>query len=159
MKKLTLMLVPCLLLVVPVMAQRVNEVDAIKAAIEKETKAFFEIDYKTWLDSWVHTPYAYWSFVDSTGISQYEGWRAIEIGFTDYFITGKPANTRIERVWQEVRVYGDGAFARFKQRVITDGVAGAEQMEIRILEKDKKSGWKIALVGVLKPSSKLPASQ
>lgn len=159
MKKLILLLVPCLLLVFPVMAQRVNEVEAIKAAIEKETKAFFEIDYKTWLDSWVHTPYAYWSFVDSTGISQYEGWRAIEIGFTDYFITGKPARTTIERVWQEIRVYGDGAFARFKQRVITDGVPGTEQMEIRILEKDKKNGWKIALVGVLKPSSKLPASQ
>jgi len=150
MKKLTLMLVPCLLLVFPVIAQRVNEVDAIKAAIERETKAFFEIDYKTWLDSWVHTPYAYWSFVDSTGISQYEGWRAIEIGFTDYFITGKPANTNIERTWQEVRVYGDGAFARFKQRVITNGMAGEEQTEIRILEKDKKTGWKIVLVGVLK---------
>jgi hypothetical protein len=144
------MLVPCLLLMFPVMAQRANEVDAIKAAIEKETKAFFEIDYKTWLDSWVHTPYAYWSFVDSTGISQYEGWRAIEIGFTDYFITSKPANTKIERTWQEVRVYGDGAFARFKQRVVTDGVPGDEQTEIRILEKDKKSGWKIVLVGVLK---------
>jgi hypothetical protein len=160
MKKYILTFTVCLLLVITVMAQKVNEIDAIKASIERESKAYFEIDYKTWLDSWVHSPYAYWSYVDSSGITQFEGWRAIEIGFNDYFITSKPSNTEIKRDWMEIRVYGDGAFARFKQRVITNGVAGPEQTEIRILERDKKTkAWKIALVGVLKPQSVLMASQ
>jgi hypothetical protein len=151
MKKYISTFTVCLLLVVSAMAQKTNEIDAIKAAIEKETKAFFEIDYKTWLDSWVHTPYAYWSMADSTRIYHFEGWRAIEIGFTDYFITQKPSNAKVERTWMEIRVYGDGAFARFKQRVTSaEGVRGNEQTEIRILEKDKKENkWKIALVGVL----------
>ncbi|MFZ6014352.1 MAG: hypothetical protein ACOYXT_28690 [Bacteroidota bacterium] len=151
MKKIVSSLTICLLLTLPVVAQKkVNDVDAIKAVIERETKAFFDVDYKTWMDSWVHAPYSYWAFAEASDISQYEGWKAIEIGFTDYFLTSKPTNSKIERTWQEVRVYGDGAYARFKQRVITDGVPGAEQTEIRILEKDKKDGWKIVLVGVLK---------
>ncbi|HYG19434.1 MAG TPA: hypothetical protein VD816_10920 [Ohtaekwangia sp.] len=155
MKKSMLVFALCLLQVYQVMAQRINDVDAIKAAIERETNAYFNIDYKTWLDSWLHAPYAYWSFVDSSGISQYEGWDAIEIGFTDYFITSKPVVTEIERNWQEIRVYGNGAFARFKQRVITNGMPGAEQTEIRILEKDKKNVWKIVLVGVLKHNAEM----
>lgn len=152
MKKYFLTFTVCLLLVTSAMAQKGNEIDAIKAAIEKETKAFFEIDYKTWLDSWVHAPYAYWSMADSAEIHQFEGWRAIEIGFNDYFITSKPNNAQVERTWMEIRVYGDGAFARFKQRLVSpDGIKGDEQTEIRILEKDKKKNeWKIALVGVLR---------
>ena len=152
MKKPIILSAICLLLTISLLAQKkvaVNEVDAVKAAIEKETKAFFAIDFETWINSWAHTPYAYWSFVDTTGVSQYEGWKAIEIGFTDYFLTSKPTNVQIERTWQEVRVYGTGAFARFKQVNITDGVRGLVQTEIRILEKDK-TGWKIVLVGVLK---------
>ena len=138
----------CVLLVFSVEAQKVSETDAIKAVIENETKAFFATDYDTWMASWLHTPYASWSFADSTGISQFEGWNAIEIGFTDYFLTSKPSNVKIDRKWLEVRIYGNGAFARFKQRVITDGIPGKEQTEIRILEKDKNA-WKIVLVGVL----------
>lgn len=149
MKKSIVISILCLLLTSALMAQKVNEIDAIKAAIEKETKAFFATDQDTWMNSWVHAPYAYWSYVDTTGIIQYEGWKAIEIGFNDYFITSKPSNTQIERIWQEVRVYGNGAFARFKQRNVTDGVAGPLQTEIRILEKEKNI-WKIVLVGVLK---------
>ena len=142
------------LLALPVLAQKkVSEVDAIKAAIEKESNAFFEINHDAWIDSWVHAPYSYWSFVDSEGMSHYEGWNAIEIGFNDYFITSKPSNSKIERQWLETRVYGTGAFVRFKQRIITNGVPGVEQTEIRILEKDKdKKDWKIVLVGVLKKS-------
>jgi hypothetical protein len=127
----------------------VNDVDAIKTVIEQETKAYFGVDYKTWMESWIHTPSAYWSFADTTGIISYEGWKAIEIGFTDYFVTSKPSNTHVERTWQEVKIYGDGAYARFKQRVITDGVPGPEQVEIRVLEKNNNN-WKILLVGVLK---------
>jgi len=142
------------LLALPVLAQKkVSEVDAIKTAIEKESNAFFEINHDAWMDSWVHAPYSYWSFVDAEGMSHYEGWDAIEVGFNDYFITSKPSDVKIERKWLETRVYGTGAFVRFKQRLIVDGVPGIEQTEIRILEKDKdKKDWKIVLVGVLKKS-------
>ena len=85
----------------------------------------------------MHAPYSYWSFVDSEGISHYEAWDAIEVGFNDYFITSKPSNAKIERKWLETRVYGTGAFVRFKQQLIANGVRGIEQTEIRILEKEK----------------------
>jgi hypothetical protein len=106
------------------------------------------------MESWVHSPSAVWSFADSAGITTFEGWKAIEIGFTDYFVTAKPDyRTQIQRSWDEVKVYGNGAYARFKQHVITDGIKGPEQLEIRILEKDQtKNEWKILLVGVLKKS-------
>jgi hypothetical protein len=129
-----------------------NDVEAIKKLIELESKAYFNVDYQTWMESWIHTPSAYWSYADTTGITSFEGWKAIEIGFTDYFVTTKPANIRIEREWQEIKVYGNGAYARFKQRLITNGVEGPEQVEIRVLEKDKDM-WKILLVGVLKKAT------
>ncbi len=132
-------------------AGKTNDVELIKNVIEAETKAYFGIDYKTWMESWMHTPSAYWSFADSTGITSFEGWKAIEIGFNDYFVTSKPSDTYVERQWQEVKVYGNGAYARFKQRVVSNGVVGPEQSEIRVLEKDKDK-WKILLVGVLKKS-------
>lgn len=154
MKKVSLIFSLCLLMALGAQAQKTNkvsDVDAIKTVIEQETKAFFDIDYKKWMESWVHTPSAYWSYADTSGINYFEGWNAIEVGFTDYFVTSKPANINIERTWQEIKVYGNGAYARFKQRLITDGVRGPEQVEIRVLEKDKdKNAWKILLVGVLK---------
>lgn len=167
MKKVAILVSICLLLVMAANAQKqdqkpakqkagkTNDVDAIKKLIEQETDAYFDIDYKTWMKSWMHTPQAYWSFADTSGITSFEGWKAIEIGFTDYFVTSKPNNTRVERQWQEVKVYGNGAYARFKQRVITNGVAGPEQVEIRVLEKDPadKNNWKILLVGVLKKAT------
>lgn len=162
MKKPAVIFTLCLFLVLGAYAQKankVNDVDAIKTVIEQETKAFFEVDYQTWIDSWIHTPAAYWSFADTSGFNYYEGWKAIEIGFTDYFVTTKPSNIEIERTWQDVKVYGDGAYARFKQRIITDGIYGPEQVEIRLLEKDKNT-WKILLVGVLKkPQLKLATAQ
>lgn len=140
------------LLFIPVMAQKkISDEDAIKAVIERETKAYFDIDYKNWIDSWSHVPYAYWSYADTAGINYYVGWKAIETGFTDYFITTKPTEIEIDRTWEHLRVYKDGAYARFKQKVISGGVEGPEQTEIRVLERDKKDDqWKIVLVGVLK---------
>lgn len=138
-----------IMLAVPVLAQKTSEVDAIKAVIERETKAYFSIDQKAWMDCWAHVPHAYWSFVDQTTTSHFEGWNAIEIGFNDYFVTSKPTNIQIERQWLDVRVYNNGAFARFKQYVITDGIRGPEQTEMRILEKEKNA-WKIVMVAVLK---------
>jgi len=155
MKKTIAVFALCLLLVLSVSAQKVNEVDAIKAVIDRETNAFFNIDYDTWMNSWIHAPHAYWSFVDSAGIVQYEGWKAIEVGFNDYFITSKPTPFKVDRTWLEVRVYGTGAFARFKQTITSNGVTGGEQTEIRILEKDKNA-WKIVLVGVLKNNKVQP---
>jgi hypothetical protein len=151
MKKSIVFIALVLMLAVQVLAQKASEVEAIKAVIEQETKAYFGIDQKTWMESWVHTPYAYWSFVDDTGMSHYEGWKAIEIGFNDYFVTSKPSNIQIERTWLDIRVYGNGAYARFKQHVVNNGIKGPEQTEIRILEKEKNI-WKIAVVGVLKKS-------
>lgn len=133
-------------------AVKSNDVELIKKVIEAETNAYFSTDYKTWMESWIHTPSAYWSFADSSGITSYEGWKAIEIGFTDYFVTSKAVNTDVERMWQEIKVYGNGAYARFKQRVITNGIPGPEQIEIRVLEKEK-GVWKILLVGVLKKAT------
>ena len=74
-----------------------NDVEAIKALIERETKAFFEIDYKTWSDSWSHTPYAFWSFADTTDVNSFSGWDQIEKGFAEYFRTSKPSTAKIER--------------------------------------------------------------
>ena len=133
------------------LAQKTTDEEAIKAVIERETKAYFGIDYETWVDSWSHVPYAYWSYADTIGINYYEGWKAIETGFADYFVTSKPIAIDVERTWEDLRIYKDGAYARFKQTVITEGVRGPEQTEIRVLEKDKKENeWKIILVGVLK---------
>jgi hypothetical protein len=152
MKKLALIVAACLLLPYPMMAQKMNDEQAIKAVIERETKAYFSIDYKNWMESWSHVPYAYWSYADTAGINYFEGWKAIEIGFTDYFVTSKPSKIDVDRTWEDLRIYKDGAYARFKQTLTTNGIKGPEQTEIRVLEKDKNANnqWKIVLVGVLK---------
>lgn len=151
MKKLLFSMAAVLFLSLCLSAQKMTDEDAIKAVIERETKAYFNIDYDNWMDSWSHVPYAYWSYADTTGITYHEGWKAIEIGFNDYFVTSKPGTIEIEREWEDLRIYKDGAYARYKQTVITDGVRGPVQTEIRVLEKDpKEKKWKIVLVGVLK---------
>ena len=157
MKKPAGIFILCLVIVLGAWAQKtskVSDVDAIKTVIEQETKAFFGVNYQKWMESWVHTPSAYWSYADASGINYYEGWKAIEVGFSDYFVTTKPGEIEVERTWQEIKVYGDGAYARFKQRVVTDGVPGPEQVEIRVLEK-QNNAWKILLVGVLKKTDVL----
>jgi len=147
-----------LLLSFSLLAQKLSDEDAIKAVIERETKAYFNIDYDTWMDSWSHVPYAYWSYADTAGINYFVGWKAIEIGFTDYFVTTKPGDIEIDRTWEDLRIYKDGAYARFRQTLITDGVRGPVQTEIRVLEKDKNRQWKIVLVAVLK-SNVAPITQ
>lgn len=157
MKKPAGIFILCLVVVPWAWAQKtskVSDVDAIKTVIEQETKAFFGVNYQKWMESWMHTPAAYWSYADASGINYYEGWKAIEVGFSDYFVTTKPGEIEVERTWQEIKVYGDGAYARFKQRVITEGVPGPEQVEIRLLEKHDNA-WKILLVGVLKKTDVL----
>jgi hypothetical protein len=130
----------------PALSQK-NDVDAIKALIERETKAFFEIDYKTWADSWAQTPYAFWSFADTTDVNSFSGWENINKGFSEYFRTSRPSNAKIERKWLDIKIYGNGAYARFTQHV-KDYSARPAQAEVRVLEKIKGQ-WKIVCVTVI----------
>lgn len=124
-----------------------NDIAAIKAVIEKETKAFFEIDHKTWADHWVHEPYAFWSFADTTDVNSFTGWADINKGFDEYFKTSKPSQAKIDRQWLDFRIYGDGAYVRFTQKV-NDESRRPEQAEVRVLEK-QNGQWKIVCVSVI----------
>jgi hypothetical protein len=124
-----------------------NDVDAIKAVIERETKAFFEIDSKSWSDSWLHAPYTFWSFADTTDVNSFSGWPNIEKGFADYFKNSKPSNAKIDRTWIDIKIYGNGAYARFTQKV-NDNTNRPAQAEVRVLEK-VKGQWKIVCVSVI----------
>lgn len=125
-----------------------KEISSIKALIEKETKAFFEIDKKTWADCWAHVPYAYWSFADTTDVNSFSGWEAISDGFADYFASSKPSTALIEREWLDVKVFGNGAYARFNQKVNDQHISRDRQAEVRVLEK-VNGQWKIICVGVI----------
>jgi hypothetical protein len=128
-------------------AQKKNDTAAIKALIEKETKAFFEIDFKSWADSWAQTPYAFWSFADTTDVNSFSGWENISNGFSEYFRTAKPSKANIERNWLDIKIFGNGAYARFTQHV-KDNTARAPQAEVRVLEKINGQ-WKIVCVTVI----------
>lgn len=124
-----------------------KDIEAIKALIERETKAFFAIDKATWSSSWVQQPYAFWSFADTTDVNSFSGWQAIEKGFADYFRTAKPSNANIDRTWHDIKVFGNGAYARFTQKV-NDNSRRPPQAEVRVLEKIKGE-WKIVCVSVI----------
>jgi hypothetical protein len=128
-------------------AQKKNDSAAIKALIEKETKAFFEIDYKTWADSWAQTSYAFWSFADTTDVNSFSGWDNISKGFGEYFRTAKPSKANIERNWLDIKIFGNGAYARFTQHV-KDNTNRQPQAEVRVLEKINGQ-WKIVCVNVI----------
>lgn len=131
---------------------------AIKAAIEKETLSFHKVDRKSWQDSWLHVPYAYWSYSDSTGTSFVEGWEAIDKTFDSYFktqVVGRQIDVArqgegltIERTWKEIRVYNNGAFVQYIQKVNDKQINRDETSQIRILEK-KDGKWKIVYVGII----------
>jgi hypothetical protein len=124
-----------------------NDSEAIKALIERETRAFFEIDQKTWNDSWAQTSYAFWSFADTTDVNSFSGWENIQKGFADYFRTAKPSKAQIDRVWHDIKIFGNGAYARFTQHV-KDNSNRPPQAEVRVLEKIKGQ-WKIVCVSVI----------
>lgn len=125
-----------------------GDVEAIKQLIEAETKAFFEIDKQTWVDSWAHVPYAFWSFADTTDVNSFSGWSAIEDAFSDYFASSKPSKAKIQRNYHDVRIYGDAAYVRFTQQVTDPYISRSEQAEVRVLEKIDGE-WKIVHVGVI----------
>lgn len=118
-----------------------KEQDLIKAVIEKETQSFFRVDRKGWEESWLKTPYAYWSYSDSTGTSYVEGWDQLTKTFDDYFKTAKPNQAKITNQWIEIRLYGTGAYARFIQRV-QDDMDRDETQQMRVLEKGKTENGK-----------------
>ncbi len=138
-------------------AQDAKEVAAIKAVIEKETQSFFSVNRKDWEDSWLQTPYAYWSYSDSTGTSFIEGWAGIKKSFDEYFTTHKASRqidvahqssaVKIDRSYQSIRVYGNGAYVRYTQHV-KDDIDRDETSQVRILEK-KDGKWKIVCVGAI----------
>lgn len=144
------------LMFVTVTAQ--DDKTAIKAVIEKETTAFFNVDRKGWEDTWVHTPYVYWSYSDSTGTSFVEGWEALTKSFDEYFRTQVSNRTidvahqsnamAIDREWKEIRIYGTGAFVHYIQRVKEKGINRDETSQIRILEK-KDGKWRVVCVGAI----------
>lgn len=152
------MLVVLLLVGITTHGQESKDVAAIKAVIEKETYAFHTVNRKEWEDTWAQTPYSYWSYSDSTGTSFIEGWSAINKSFDEYFKTQKSSrtidvakqegNVKIDRTWIQVRVYGNGAYVRYTQRV-KDDIDRDETSQIRILEKGKDGKWRIVCVGAI----------
>lgn len=124
-----------------------NDEAIIKSIIEKETKAFFEIDQKTWVSLWAHVPYAFWSFADTTDVNSFSGWEEINAGFDNYFKTSKPSTAKIARDWHHIKIHGNFAYIRFTQRVTDDSIRPA-QAELRIMEKIN-GDWKIVCVNVI----------
>lgn len=125
-----------------------NDEAMIKSLIERETKAFFEIDQKTWANCWVHEPYAFWSFADTTDVNSFSGWDKIYKGFDNYFKTSAPSSSKITRDWLHIKIKGDLAYVRFTQLVRDDNIRRPQQAEVRVLEKINGE-WKIACVTVI----------
>ncbi len=120
---------------------------AIRQLIERETKAFFEIDYNTWASCWGHVPYAFWAFADTTDVNYFSGWDEIQKGFAGYFKTSKPSTAKIDRDWLSIKIFGNGAYARFIQHVHDDTLRPPQE-EVRVLEKINGQ-WKIICVSVI----------
>jgi hypothetical protein len=135
-----------------------KEVEAIKAAIEKETISFYKMDKSNLDASWVQGPHSYWSYSDSTGSSYLEGWENINKFFEGYFKTqvtnrnidvAKPGmELTIDRNWQEIKVYGDGAYVRYTQKVNDPQIYRVETSQIRVMEK-LDGVWRVAYVGII----------
>ncbi|NJO82776.1 MAG: hypothetical protein HC828_08075 [Blastochloris sp.] len=97
-----------------------DDKEAIKEIISRETIAFLNVDYKKWSDCWLKVPYAYWSYSDSTTISRTEGWDQLSKTFSDYFKNARPSNGKVSNEWIEFRIYENGAYIRFAQKVIDE---------------------------------------
>ncbi len=124
-----------------------NDIAAIKEVIAKETQSFFSVDRKNWEDCWLKVPYAYWSYSDSTSASYIEGWVGLDKTFDSYFKTAKPSKAEIINEWIEVKVYGNGAYVRFVQKV-KDEIEHDETSQVRVMEK-KDGKWKVICVDAI----------
>jgi hypothetical protein len=150
MKTLLRSFIACLLLggQFQVALAQSKDVEAIKAVVAKETSSFMNVDYKNWSDTWLKAPYSYWSYSDSTSTSYLEGWEGIDKNFQSYFRTSKPSRATITNEWQQIRVYGNGAYVRFVQKV-KDDIDRDETSQMRVLEKTKDGQWKVICVGAI----------
>lgn len=131
----------------PATAQHDQEKEAIKAVIEQETASFMNLDYKTWSSLWLKAPYVYWSYSDSTGTSYVEGWDNLQATYADYFKNSKPSKGEITNEWIEIRVFEQGAYAHFVQKVY-DEIDHDETSQMRVLEK-KDGKWKLICMGAI----------
>jgi hypothetical protein len=149
MKKHSKAFLACALMICPfiLVFGQAKDIEAIKAVISKETSSYFNVDYKNWSETWVKAPYSYWSYSDSTATSYVEGWEALNKTFASYFKESKPSRAIISHEWKEIRVYGNGAYARFIQKV-KDDIDRDETSQMRVLEKTK-DGWKVICVGAI----------
>ncbi len=136
-----------LILSATAVAQQTDK-DLIKAVIEKEGRAYFGVDRQAWESTWLDASYTLLAYYDSTGGSFVEGTPNIKQNFEEYFRTAKPSVSKIDRVWQEFRIYGKGAYVRFVQK-ITDEIDHDETTEVRMLEKDKDGKWKIVCMSAM----------
>jgi carbonic anhydrase len=135
-----------------------NDIEAIKAAIENETNSFYKVDRSTWDASWVQGPHAYWSYSDSTGTSFIEGWENISKNFEGYFktqvanrnidVAKSATDLTIDRNWQEIKIYGNGAYVRYTQKVKDNQIDRDETSQIRVMEK-VDGVWRVAYVGII----------
>jgi Calcium/calmodulin dependent protein kinase II association domain len=129
-----------------------KDIEAIKSVVARETESFMNVDRKTWSESWLQSPYSYWSYSDSTNSNFVDGWENINKTFDEYFKTQKPSRSKITNFWQEVRIYGNGAYVRFTQRV-EDEIDKDETSQVRVLEK-KDGKWKVVCMNAI---AKYPA--
>jgi hypothetical protein len=143
----------CVLLMLAAITQTAAQTDAeaIKLIVSKESTAYFNVDYKTWAETWVQAPHAYWSYTDVSGTRFLEGWDSIKNSLASYFKSAKPSSGEIANQWLEVRVYETGAYVRFTQ-VATDGTDRTETTQIRVLEK-LNGQWRIACMQAADRSS------
>ncbi len=134
-----------------------NDIAAIKEVIAKETESFMAVNKQGWADCWLKAPYVYWSYSDSTSTSFVEGWdgpKGFEKTFETYFKTAKPSKATITNNWLDIKVYGNGAYARFVQ-VVKAEIDHDETSQVRVLEK-KDGQWKVICVGAV---AKYPVAQ
>jgi hypothetical protein len=118
-----------------------SETEAIKRVVEKESAAYFNVDYKSWAETWLQASHAYWAYTDVSGTRFLEGWEAIKNSMAGYFNSAHPSSGEITNQWLEVRIYDGGAYVRFTQ-LVTDGTDRTETAQIRMLEK-QNGKWRI----------------
>ncbi len=123
------------------------EKEAIKRIVMEETEAYLGVDQGVWLETWLHVPYAYWSFSTKAGTQFVDGWENIQNTFEVYFRTQKPSRSKVSYTWQEIRVYGNGAYVRFQERA-DDNHSIELTNQIRVLEK-KDGKWKMVYMSAV----------
>lgn len=124
----------------PAIAQEA-EMEGIRRVVMQETESYLGVDHESWAATWVQAPVAYWSFSDKNGSQFISGWENIQKTFESYFQNQKPTKHKISYTWQDIRVYGGGAYVRFQEKS-DDGRRVEVTDQIRVLEK-RDGKWKI----------------